>query len=77
MPTAGSYICWYAENMWLFVPIQQKVKEFISTIPDYPFQEGSSLSRRDQLPDPQDGTGFETAARTGELLATRWSVAER
>ena len=35
---------WYAENIWLFVPIQQKVKEFISTIPAYPFQEGSSLN---------------------------------
>jgi arylsulfatase len=30
MPTeSGSYIRWYAENMWLFVPIQQQVKEFI------------------------------------------------
>ena len=39
------YLRWYAENtMWIFVPIQQKVKEFLSTIPDYPFQPGSSLS---------------------------------
>ena len=30
--------------MWLFVPVQQKVKEFLTTIPDYPFQEGSSLN---------------------------------
>ena len=39
------YLRWYAENtMWIFVPIQQKVKEFLGTIPGYPFQEGSSLS---------------------------------
>jgi len=38
------YLRWYADNMWLFVPIQAKIKEFLSTIPDYPFQEGSSLS---------------------------------
>ena len=38
------YLRWYADQMWLFVPIQQKLKEFFSTISDYPFQEGSSLS---------------------------------
>jgi arylsulfatase len=39
------YLRWYAENtMWIFVPIQQKIKGFLSTISDYPFQEGSSLS---------------------------------
>jgi arylsulfatase len=30
--------------MWLFVPIQQKIGEFLQTIPPYPFQEGASLS---------------------------------
>lgn len=39
------YLRWYAENtMWIFVPIQQKIKQFLSTLADYPFQEGSSLS---------------------------------
>jgi arylsulfatase A-like enzyme len=41
---SGAYLRWYADNMWLFVPVQQKVTEFLTTIPDYPFQEGSSLS---------------------------------
>jgi len=41
---SGSYIRWYADNLWLFVPIQQKVKEFLMTIPQFPFQEGSSLN---------------------------------
>ncbi|WNJ18471.1 arylsulfatase [Pontibacter sp. G13] len=39
------YLRWYAENtMWIFVPIQQKVQEFLATIPEYPYQAGSSLS---------------------------------
>ena len=28
----------------LFVPVQAKLAEFFKTIPEYPFQEGSSLS---------------------------------
>ena len=46
MPTEGEmgYLRWYADNMWLFVPIQQKIAEFLRTIPPYPFQEGASLS---------------------------------
>ncbi|MEM1112438.1 MAG: arylsulfatase [Pseudomonadota bacterium] len=38
------YTRWYADNMWLFVPIQAKIQEFLATIPAYPFQSGSSLS---------------------------------
>ena len=38
------YLRWFADNMWLFVPIQDKIKTFFATIPEYPFQEGSSLS---------------------------------
>ena len=38
------YLRWYADNMWLFVPIQAKVQEFLGTLGDYPFQPGSSLS---------------------------------
>jgi hypothetical protein len=29
---------------WLFVPVQQKLKAFLTTLPDYPFQQGSSLN---------------------------------
>jgi arylsulfatase len=35
---------WYADNMWLFVPIQANVKEFLASLQGFPFQEGSSLS---------------------------------
>jgi arylsulfatase len=38
------YLRWYADNMWIFVPIQGVIKGFLETIPDYPFQEGSSLN---------------------------------
>ena len=41
---SGMYLRWYADNMWLFVPAQQQVAQFMSTIDKYPFQEGSSLS---------------------------------
>ena len=30
--------------MWTFVPAQEYIKKFLATIPDYPFQEGSSLN---------------------------------
>jgi arylsulfatase len=38
------YRRWMADNMWLFVPAQSVIGEFMATIPDYPFQEGSSLN---------------------------------
>jgi len=41
---SGLYLRWYADNIWLFVPIQAEVKNFLVTIPQYPFQEGSSLN---------------------------------
>ncbi len=43
-PESGMYIRWYADNLWLFVPVQQKLKDFLLTIPQFPFQEGSSLN---------------------------------
>lgn len=38
------YVRWYADNIWLFVPIQAQVKNFLVTIPQFPFQQGSSLN---------------------------------
>ena len=38
------YLRWYADNMWLFVPVQQKIREFLQTIPGFPFQAGASLN---------------------------------
>jgi len=38
------YLRWYADNMWIFVPIQTVIKEFLMTVPEFPFQEGGSLN---------------------------------
>lgn len=38
------YIRWYADNIWLFVPVQEKLQKFLATLPEYPFQQGSSLN---------------------------------
>ncbi len=38
------YLRWYADNMWLFVPIQAKIKEFFGSLNGFPFQMGSSLT---------------------------------
>ena len=45
MPLESSmYLRWYADNIWLFVPVQNQLKAFFKTIPDFPFQQGSSLN---------------------------------
>jgi len=44
MEEGGNYLQWYAQQMWLLVPIQQQIKEFFSDFGDYPFQTGSSLN---------------------------------
>jgi len=41
---ASMYTRWYAENMWLFVPAQTFVSEFLATFKEYPPVGGSSLS---------------------------------
>ncbi len=38
------YWRWFADNMWTFVPAQSFIKKFLATIPEYPFQKGSSLT---------------------------------
>ena len=38
------YTRWYGDNIWLFVPVQQKLKAFLTTLPEYPFQQGSNLN---------------------------------
>ncbi len=41
---SGMYLRWMADNMWLFVPVQVEIQKFLSTLADYPFQEGMSLN---------------------------------
>ena len=38
------YWRWYADNMWTFVPAQGYIKNFLTTMTEYPFQKGSSLN---------------------------------
>jgi len=40
---SGLYIRWYADNMWLFVPAQQIVGQFLQTFQEFPPVQGSSL----------------------------------
>jgi arylsulfatase len=41
---SGLYFRWYADNIWLFIPVQEKLKGFLTTLPEYPFQQGSRLN---------------------------------
>jgi len=38
------YLRWMADQMWLFVPIQEEIREFIASMEGYPFREGSVLN---------------------------------
>jgi arylsulfatase len=49
---SGLYIRWYADNLWLFVPVQGKVKEFFADFDQFPFQMGSTLTA--------SGIGYQT-----------------
>jgi arylsulfatase len=41
---SSMYIRWYADNMWLFVPVQLEIQKFLGSLEGYPFQEGQSLN---------------------------------
>ncbi len=41
---SGAWENFAVDQMWLFVPLQAAIREFLVTIPEYPFQLGSSLS---------------------------------
>jgi arylsulfatase len=41
---SGMYVRWYADLLWLFVPIQGKIAEFAATLKEYPPVTGGSLS---------------------------------
>jgi len=38
------YLRWYADQMWLFVPVQGKIRDFVATIEGFPIQMGNSLN---------------------------------
>jgi arylsulfatase A-like enzyme len=41
---SGLYIKWAAQQMWLYVPIQQRLKAFIDTGKEFPFRPGSNMN---------------------------------
>ncbi|HMP58441.1 MAG TPA: hypothetical protein PKD86_03715, partial [Gemmatales bacterium] len=38
------YLRWYADNLWLFVPAQEVIKDFFTDFDKFPYQAGSSMS---------------------------------
>jgi arylsulfatase len=44
MEEGGSYLKWYAQQIWLLVPIKQVIKDFFSDFDQYPYQTGSTLN---------------------------------
>jgi hypothetical protein len=38
------YFRWFGDLLWLFVPLQHQLQEFLVTIPQYVFQEGLNLN---------------------------------
>jgi arylsulfatase len=40
----GEAVKFFAQQMWLLVPIQGVIKDFFADFNDYPYQEGSSLN---------------------------------
>lgn len=41
---SGTYIKWAAQQMWLYVPIQERLKAFIDTGKEFPFRPGSNMN---------------------------------
>ena len=44
---SGMYLRWMIDQMWLFVPAVAAAREFLETIPDYPFQTGTAFNLAD------------------------------
>ncbi|MCC6491574.1 MAG: arylsulfatase [Pirellulales bacterium] len=44
MKEGGKALEFFAQQMWLLVPIQQKIKDFFSDFEQFPYQTGSSLN---------------------------------
>jgi arylsulfatase len=41
---SGMYFRWMADNTWIFVPLQQKLQQFLVSLQEYPFQPGINLN---------------------------------
>jgi arylsulfatase len=57
------YWRWYADQMWLLIPIQGKVRDFIGSIEGFPIQAGTSLNAA--------GFGYDTLRTQGAMERLR------
>ena len=63
---SGMYIRWYGDNIWLFVPVQEKLKAFLVHVAGISVPAGKQPERRGhQLQFPSGDTGHETAKGDG------------
>jgi len=44
---SSMYVRWMVDNMWAFVPVSNKVKEFLGSLQGYPMQKGQSFGAAD------------------------------
>ena len=67
---SGLYLRWYADNIWLFIPVQQKLKEFLVFAAGLPIPAGQQPERGGhQLQLPAGDAGHETLEGIGKPLA--------
>ncbi|MFM2583076.1 arylsulfatase [Vibrio campbellii] len=57
---SGMYVRWMADNMWLFVPAQDVLTDFFSTIHQYPMQEGLQIN--------PSGINYQSLGLQGKML---------
>ena len=69
---SGMYIRWMADNMWLFVPIQHMIQEFVGSLNQFPFQEGVVLN-----PAGFDYRSFGLMKRLKQLEAVQQKLQDR
>ena len=44
---SGMYFRWFCDNIWIFIPIGERVAEFVKSLEEYPYQSGNSLGPQD------------------------------
>ena len=69
---SGMYIRWYADNIWLFVPVQQKLKAFLDDAAGVSVPAGQQPERREhQLQLAPGDAGDEALEGAGEPSGIR------
>ena len=75
---SGLYLRWYADNIWLFVPVQQKLKAFLADAAGVPVPAGQQPERRrHQLRLAEGDAGHEAPAGAAESAPAEQLSASR